>query len=436
VTAQQDPGPDASWARGIVVALLAFTTILSQFFRSAIAVIAPELVTDLDLSANMLAWTSSAYFLALFVAQPLVGLLFDRIGARRTVVLLSVAMAGGAGLHATAIDGPTLIAARFVVGLGCAASIMSAVVLIAQWFPRDRWATALSWIFGLSQIGIVLAGTPLAMAADRLGWRMAFLFAAAAAALCGLLFFIGLRDPPRNQAGDLAAPASSPLGLWSGLKAVFATPGVGPVFTLFAVAYAASVTITALWVGTYLKDVHGLDAVARGHVLTTMAIAQTAAILAYGPLDRVFNSRKRVILGGGAATFATLATLAIVPAPRTDIAIALLIWLAAVSGYGTVLLTHVRSLFPDHLAGRGATTGNMAQLLGTVLLPMLTGLVPGLVLGSALTPGSPYPVEAYRWIFTIVATALGLGLAVYLRSRDIKPREATRETIDARHAQR
>ena len=72
-----------------------------------------------------------------------------------------------------------------------------------------------------------------------------------------------------------------------------------------------------------------------------------------------------------------LIVLATVPLSLTG-ALAALMVLSASSAYGSVLLAHIRSHFPDHLAGRGATTGNMAQLVGAALLPMLTGLIPPL----------------------------------------------------------
>ena len=59
----------------------------------------------------------------------------------------------------------------------------------------------------------------------------------------------------------------------------------------------------------------------------------------------------------------------------------------------------------------------MAQLAGAALLPMLTGLIPPLF---PIT-GSDYSPLAYQWIFATLATALALGLAVYLTSEDAKP---------------
>ena len=69
----------------LLVALLATTTILSQFFRTALAVIAPELIHDLQLSPRMLGLANGGFFAALLVAQVAVGVAFDKIGPRRVV---------------------------------------------------------------------------------------------------------------------------------------------------------------------------------------------------------------------------------------------------------------------------------------------------------------------------------------------------------------
>src|SRR6476660_5157558 len=177
-----------------LLAMLAATTVLSQFFRSSNSVIGPELIRDLSLSPEALGFANGSFFAALLLAQIPVGVAFDRVGPRITVAILSVLMMIGALLHATAESGAGLALARFVVGLGCAGSFMSGVVLISRWFPRPSWATVLSWLFALSQVGLLLAGLPLAIAAETVGWRVTFIGMAMVAALVGVLFLLIVRD--------------------------------------------------------------------------------------------------------------------------------------------------------------------------------------------------------------------------------------------------
>lgn len=407
----------AAGAIAVLMVLLASTTILSQFFRAALAVIAPELIRDLSLSPRLLGLANGGFFVALLIAQVAVGLAFDKIGPRKTVATLSVLMTAGAAMHALANDGAMLVLARLITGFGCAASFMSAVVLVSAWMPAARWSTGLSWVFGTSQIGILAAGAPLAIATELFGWRHAFLFMALLASIVGAAFFLFVRDKPPGAVAAAHNTVAQP-GTIEGLRQILAIPGILPVFALFGVAYAAVATVSGLWAGPYLKDVFDFDAKARGYILTGMAALQMTSVFVIGPLDRVFNTRKWLVVAGASATSVVLASLALLPHPSVTLALVLLSAMNLTAGYNTLLLTHMRGHFPNHLAGRGSTTGNIAQLIGAAFLPILTGFIPGLFPNA----GAGYAPEAYRLIFASLAVTLVVGLAIYIRfARDIRP---------------
>ena len=130
--------PATTAQRAQLVALLILLTCLSQFYRVSNSVIAPELSRDLGLTATHLGWAGGVFFLALLVMQIPVGLMFDRIGARRTVSGLSIVAVFGAVLLARAEGPASHLIARGIVGIGCAASFMSAVFLVSRWFPPAR----------------------------------------------------------------------------------------------------------------------------------------------------------------------------------------------------------------------------------------------------------------------------------------------------------
>ena len=395
--------------------MLGATAFLSQFFRASTSVIAPELIRDLSLSPELLGFAGGCFFVALLVPQIFVGVLFDRIGPRITVGGLSVFVVIGAILHASATSGFDLALARFVTGLGCSASFMSAVVLVARWYPRHSWSMALSWVFAISQVGFFLAGLPLAVGSELIGWRACFVIMGVIAGAVGAAFFALVRDYPP---GAHRTPPAEQLGPLQGLRRVLATPGLLRVLALFFFAYGAFASIMLVWAGPYLHDVHGLDAIGRGRVLLGMAIVQTVASLVIGPLDRVFNTRKWVVVANAAIAVCTLAALALFPGAPLAITVALLLLLSSVSAYGSILLSHIRSHFPDYLAGRGTTTANMAQIIGAALLLIVTGFIPSLFPYEGLG----YSLMAYRWIFATLALALGMGLTVYLTANDAKPR--------------
>lgn len=402
----------------ILLVMLVATTSLSQFFRASTNVIAPELIRDLALSPEMLGFANACFFLALLAVQVPVGILFDRIGARLTVGILAVLAVGGTLLHATVTSGDGLSVARFLLGLGHGGSFMASIFLVSRWYPRDRWTTVLSWVWAGSMVGIALAGTPLALASEAVGWRQTFLGLAVISVLVGALFVVFVRDLPPGQSRSGATSESLGAALLGFLK-IIVLPGLWRVLALQLVAYAVLTTMLGLWAGPYLADVHGLGVVDRGNVVVAMAGGQVLGLLAIGPLDRLLDTRKWVAVGGASATLAVMTALAVRPDLPTAWAIGLLVALCAVSAYGPVVVSHARTHYPEALAGRGVTTANMAQLLGCALLPIMTGLIPGMFPGS----GPGYSVEAYRWIFAAIAASLAAGLLVYLTAKDVRPSE-------------
>ncbi len=392
-----------------LLVLLIAVTCLSQFYRVSNGVIAPELMRDLDLSARQLGWAGSAFFFALFAVQVPVGMWFDRYGARRTVTALSFLAMAGAVWIAQAGDAFDLIGARAVVGIGCAASFMSVVVfLCSRWFKPANLAAALSWVFAASNIGTLAAATPLAWIAASIGWRNGFLGLAATTVLVAGCFYAFVRDRPPGGPAP-AARRESFSEIAKGLLEVWTTPGLGPVLAMHFFAYATMLTVLGVWGGPYLYDVYKLDGVQRGNVLLAMGVAQILGILAYGPMDRLLRSRKKVVVGGAAISAALLVALALLPRPPLAVAVALLTVFCFFCAFGTVIVAQGRALFPDRLAGRGVTTVNMAQCLGLAVLPAGMGYI---VEGFGNSEG------AYRLAFAALAAGLMLGASVYLRSRD------------------
>ncbi|MCW5735712.1 MAG: MFS transporter [Enhydrobacter sp.] len=391
-----------------LLVLLIAITCLSQFYRVSNSVIAPDLVRDLHLDARELGWAGSAFFLALFAVQLPVGLWFDRFGARRTVSAVSLLAVVGAVWISFAANAADLIAARIVMGLGCAASFMSVVFLCARWFEPSKLATALSWVFAASNLGTLAGATPLAWIAATVGWRNGFLGLAVVTLVVVVLFYLFVRDRPPGS--PLPATHKESLrDVFRGLLEVWRTPGLLPLLSMHFFAYATMLTVLGVWGGPYLFDVHDLDGVERGNVLLAMGLAQTLGILAYGPMDRVLRSRKKVVIGGTYISASLFLALALIARPPLPVAVGLLVAVCFFCAFGTVIVAQGRTLFPDRLGGRAVTTVNLAQCLGLTVLPAVTGYI---------VEGFGASDLAYRVVFATLAGGLVLGSLAYFRSPD------------------
>lgn len=408
--------------RGAVrlVAALIAAYMISQFYRTSNAVIAPELVHDLGLSVEALGMLTGAFFLVFAMAQIPIGVLLDRFGPRRTISgMLSFAVVG-ALVFAGADTAAGLALGRALLGLGCASVFMGSLVVVARWFPPDRFSMFAALILSVGGTGSLLATTPLALAAEAVGWRGVFVGSAAITAAAGALVYAVVRDAPPGHPYHARG------------RETFGTilRGVGEVLTerrlpfLLIMSCVAPVapTMLYLWAGTYLHDVHGLDGVGRGNVLFVIATALIVGTLCYGSFDRIFDTRKGVVVCGSLATAAILAVLALVPMPGPWQAAVMLGLLGLVGNYGVVILTHGRAIFPDRLVGRAVTVVNSAIFFGIAALQIVIGLIIG-----AFTPlDGVAPEAAYRTAFAFLAAAIALALVFYLRVDDVKPSHGLR----------
>lgn len=382
--------------------------VASQFYRVANAAIAPELMAELALSAEAMGGITGLFFLAFAAAQIPTGILLDRYGARRTMTGLFTVAVLGALTFAAANGGAVLAIGRILLGLGCAAGLMGAMVVIARWYPEDRFAALSATLFVVGGAGTLLATTPLAWAVEIVGWRGAFLAMAGLTGAFALMLFLLVRDAPSGQVED-GNGAETWGEVLSGLRAVVANRQLWLVSAIQFVGYATVLTVVGLWGGPYLADVHGLDGVARGNVLLALNVAVLLGVLLYGQLDRHVASRKWLIVGGALATAAILALLGLLEQPGFWTATVLLLLFATVGSY--VMLNHAfaRAVLPDHLIGRGLTFQNLAVFLGVAVIQSVSGLI----VGGFDSGGGQSPEIAYRWIFGFLAVLLVAAAAIF-----------------------
>ncbi len=382
--------------------------VLSQFYRSFLAVIAPELAHELGLGPQALGNLQALWILGFVATQFPVGWALDTVGPRRTVSFQMLAAVAGAVLFAMAESAVALHAAMLLIGAGCGSIYMGAIYLFGRTAAPQRFALLCSWLLGIGTAGNLLAASPLAFAVQSVGWRGAMLVMAAATALSALAVLLLIRDPERITSHGRR-------GLFNGIGDILRIKALWPLLPITGVSYAVVLAERGLWAGPYFSSVYGLDPVARGNALLVMAAAMSVGAMAYGPLDRLLKTRKWVVFGGVALTAACFAALA-VPGLPLGAAIALM---GAAGGFGMtygVLMAHGRSFVPDHLLGRGITLLNVLFIGGAGVLQPLSGTL------MAEMQDSP-PALAHATLHLTFAGLLIIGLMIYAFAKDNPPRD-------------
>ncbi|MCU9848336.1 MFS transporter [Defluviimonas sp. WL0024] len=379
--------------------------VLSQFYRAFLAVLAPVLGAEIGAAPGDLALSSGIWFLVFAVMQMPVGAALDRIGPRLTAsVLLGLGGGGGALVFALAQSPGAVHLAMALIGIGCSPVLMASYYIFARVYRPAVFGTLAGAIIGAGSLGNIAGAAPLAWLVELIGWRPALIGLAAVTVAVALALWIFVRDPER-----LAAPETGRGSVVDLLR----IPGLWAILPLMAVAYAPAAAIRGLWAGPYLAEVFGLDALAIGRVTLVMALAMVAGNFAYGPLDRIFGTRKWVVFWGNAAGAVALGALALAPGAGFWAATALL---AAVGFFGSsfpAIMAHGRSFFPPHLVGRGVTFLNMFGIGGAGILQFTSGRFHRAMEAGAASPEAPFAA-----LFLFFLVPLLIGLVLYLFSRD------------------
>lgn len=389
------------------IAALAIGYVLSQFYRSFLAVLTPSLIAEIGMTKAQLSAASGIWFVTFALSQFAVGVALDRFGPRRTAALfIAFGGAGGAFLFAAATQPWMVIAAMALIGIGCAPILMAVLFIFAKKYSPVRFAVLSSWMVAFGTAGNVIGAAPLAATAEAFGWRPVMATLAFVTLVTAVAVAAFVRDP--QTSGARAAGLSGYLELIR-MKVLW------PIIPLTALNYAPATGIRGLWAGPYLTDVYGADALQIGEVTLFMAFAMVAGAFLYGPLDTIFRTRKWVALGGNAIALAAVFYLATNVATDLVVTTTVLVVIGLFGGSYGLLMAHARAFIPAHLTGRGVTMMNFFSIGGVGVMQFATG---GVVTAN-IVPGEP--VAAYEALFIFYAATLAIALLIYLAAKDARP---------------
>jgi predicted MFS family arabinose efflux permease len=386
---------------GLFVLVLAYG--LSQFFRAFLAVLTQNLQTDVGATPEDLAFASGLWFLVFAAMQIPVGAALDRIGPRLTAsVLLGLGGAGGAAVFALAQSPGHISLAMALLGIGCSPVLMASYYIFARTYSAAVFATLAGAVLGIGSLGNIAGSLPLAAAAEAFGWRQTMWGVAALTLVIAGLLALTVKDPERIQSEARGSVLD-----------ILKIPALWPIFAMMFVNYAPAAGLRGLWVGPYMTDVFDANARTVGIVTLVMGLSMIAGNLCYGPLDRLFRTRKWVIFGGNFIGLLALLALFALPGSSLWLSAALLSVVGFCGSSFPVIVAHARAFIPAHLTGRGVTLVNLFGIGGVALMQFGTGPL------WRFADEMMKPVHgAYSVLFLFFAVLLALGLVAYLFARD------------------
>ncbi|MGJ7496537.1 multidrug effflux MFS transporter [Variovorax sp. RT4R15] len=354
----------------------------------------PEIGQSLGAGIGAVQMSLTAFFLSLGAGQLFYGPVSDMVGRKPPLyfglVLFALASVG----CALATDVQTLIALRFVQGLGAAAgmAISRAVVRdLHTGTDAARLMSLLMLVFSISPILAPLAGSGVIALA---GWRGVF-WAVTLAAIAGLVMMFASLQETRLPAQRVDSGLRSALaGYWLLLRD-------GHYLGLvFIGAFAMAGFFTYLANSSFvLIDHYGLSPTMYSVAFGVNAAAFFAAAQLTGTLGERYGLVRLVQFGVLASSVVMLVMLAYYAMGGDRLAVLIVLYFIASGFMGLVIPTTGVLALEQH----GAIAGTASALMGT--LQMLTGALMMALVGL-FTDGRPLPMVVGMAAGALVALAL------------------------------
>src|SRR4051812_1877987 len=147
---------------------------LDGFDTQAIGYVAPALAKEWGLTKGALGPVFSAGLFGLMIGALMFGPLADRIGRKKIIILSTLAFGIGSLATAFVQDVNSLLAIRFLTGLGLGGAMPNAVAMTSEFNPRRRRATMVMIMFCGFSVGAALGGLLAAALIPQFGWRSVF----------------------------------------------------------------------------------------------------------------------------------------------------------------------------------------------------------------------------------------------------------------------
>ena len=407
--------------RNLIFLICCMLYLMSYFQRSAPTVLSMDLMQDPGFCLNDLSLVSGITILSYGLMQMPAGLITDRLGARKTIIVLTGIGVCSAAAFAFVHSFEAALAARFMLGIGISV-LIPITALVCRFYPPSESGRVISLVLAAGALGPFVSSAPLAGLSNLAGWRISLLVFAGIMLL--LLAGITLIKDEDTSALPVAQTLAETL---KGAAEVLTCRRFWPLALWMMFTSGGLFMLNTLWWGPYLMQGHGLSKLMAGNVLLASPIAMLISQPLFGWLsDVVFKNRRTPIAIATGISVIISVTFVLWKAPQN---IPLLVVQTAVLTVGFVgtaplLFALAKESFPLRVAGTALGCANMLYPMWAFALQKLFGII----LESGLARGAA-PMEAYAqagWL--VVFNAAGALLMVFL-IREKRTASVTEEDI-------
>lgn len=357
----------------ILLTTICITYFVENFLRSAAGALTPILIQELAISHGAMGMLISAYFFVYGLMQVPSGILSDRLGARKTILIFTMLTIVGIFLFWTSTNYNMLFVAQFLVGIGCSTFYINAVKLVSTWFPANKKATAIGILSASSGLGNTISYMGFPIAVTTLGgWRNLYLWMSLILVANWAMNIFIIKD---NNTILVNPPTEGKPSIISSIFTTVRDKRLWPFLMGFVLSSMSWVFMN--WMNQFLIDTHGFTYFQVGQIASAGTIAGIPGCIAVAAISDRLKRRKVTLIGFSVMFAILLITLINLPASIGILTFTILNFALNFSGSFWVLYF---SMIPETLPSSKAAVGlGLVNGVGTIGFSVITPIYGSLV---------------------------------------------------------
>jgi cyanate permease len=400
--------------------ILAMTGLYFFSFFQRVAIpgaIFNDIQTEFAVSAVEVTRLSAIYLFVYAVMQPFAGLLADRFGGVRVVVVSGILLCTGSLLFPMAQGEWGLYLSRALVGLGASAMYLCLVKESDLYFGGKNYAPILGFLCLLGYCGGLVGTRPFRLMVESIGWRNSCLIVAFAS--CVVLFFtwiimqrIGRKYVPQKEER-----------LWNSTIDVLKNSLNYPIIITVSLAFSIYLSIQATIGPKFLEDICGISPLQSSGYTFIMMLCTMVSLLLSGIISKLLNNnRKGFLVFYGLATliasFMLLAGTIFRASPQFFLVAFILLALAA--GTSPVVVLMMKEMNPPEKVAVSIGIFNASAYIMVAVMSQIIGRVLDIFKDSIIVTEKAriYPASAYITLFSILLLFSLVAVAASFYSRE------------------
>ena len=395
--------------RWLVWGILVSIYLIVFFHRLSVGVIVDDLNKSFGMNATQIANLGAMYFYAYTIMQIPAGVLADRLGPKKTVVIGSIIAAAGSIIFALSVNIPMAYFGRLLVGIGVSVVFLCILKIQSNWFPAEKFASMSGLTSFIGSLGGLLAQTPLILLVGLIGWRSSFVAMGVITLVLAALAILFVKNTPVEMGFDPVNPEEEEVvveseSVMSQLSKVVKNPKVWYPAFVFGGVIGGFLLFTGTFGVSYLVSVYSLSKTYAANLISIVLVVAGISNLIIGGISDKLKRRKLPTIVLAVSTVLAWAILVFLKPPVLIMTILIFI-IGITSSIGVMCWSISKEVSNPKLSGMAMSIVNAVGFSFAAILMLVCGKIIDINIASGLSLEAAY---SNSFIVVVVSAVIAL----------------------------